>query len=258
MNGCNQKSKNDAIAVVFFRFSHRDKDNKSITNREQARIAESIDQNIKNAYENSSPISVSSTFVPYYDSLVDMKSSKSKICSKNDKKPRRQKISDDSFECVVQDESIIEEQINLEKMHISALSSTMPTYKPFVGEKSAIISEMQAIMLSRLLPNIIAMQTWERLHSIDQDGISLATFYNNLKDHSSTLLLIQDSKGFKFGCYASSAWKMNKHFYGTGESFLFTFKDTEEDLSVYKWAGVNYNIQHSDEDAIAMGGFKGN
>lgn len=51
--------------------------------------------------------------------------------------------------------------------------------------------------------------------------------------------------------------KLNKHFYGTGESFLFTFKDTDQQMDIYKWAGHNDNIQYSDSESIAMGGDKG-
>ena len=36
--------------------------------------------------------------------------------------------------------------------------------------------------------------------------------------------------------------------------FLFTFKNTEEDLKVFRWTGANDNIQYSNSDSIAMGG----
>lgn len=112
-------------------------------------------------------------------------------------------------------------------------------------------------MISRLLPPVIRMREWERLFSVDVDGISLKTFYKNMHEHTATILLIQDTNGWRFGGYAAHDWEVNKHFYGTGESFLFTFKDSDEQMENYKWAGVNDNIQYSDDKSIALGGDKG-
>jgi len=155
--------------------------------------------------------------------------------------------------------SIIEEKPSKPKLPKRMLSLSIPTFTPFTSEEnsSKIISELQAIMIGRFLPPIIRMREWERLYSIDVDGVSLSTFYKNMHGHTATILIMQDSGGWKFGWYSSSDWHIKKHFYGTGESFLFTFKDTEEEIAVYKWTGLNDNIQYSDESSIAMGGDKG-
>ena len=95
------------------------------------------------------------------------------------------------------DESIVEENY---KMNPKLLSLSIPTFCPFhKGEESKIISETQAIMIGRLLPPIIRMREWERLFSLDVDGVSLKTFYSNVHSHTATILVIQDSNGWKFG-----------------------------------------------------------
>jgi len=50
---------------------------------------------------------------------------------------------------------------------------------------------------------------------------------------------------------------VHKHFYGTGESFLFTFNNSEEDVKFFKWTSANDHIQYSDESSIGVGGADG-
>ncbi len=74
------------------------------------------------------------------------------------------------------------------------------------------------------------------LYSLSRDGISTLTFYENCKRYSSTLLVILDKDGYKFGGYCTEVWKKAGHFYGTGENFLFTLKDGNIP-EVYYWTG---------------------
>lgn len=252
-----QQSEKPAIALTFFRFSHRDKDNRPLTNKQQELIVDNIFQNIFYLAEHMQPHEFSSTKVPFYDSLIDEHSNKITYSTDSLKMKARQFDKIHNF-FRKSDESIYEEKLEPLKLPPKVLSLSIPNFSPFKqDESSAIISETQAIMISRLLPPMIRMREWEKLFSVDVDGISLSTFYKNLHDHSSTILLIQDSNGWKFGCYASSDWEVNRHFYGTGESFLFTFEDTEEQIKTFRWTGGNDNIQYSDNESIAMGGDKG-
>lgn len=119
------------------------------------------------------------------------------------------------------------------------------------------MTDTQIMVIARLLPPLFRMREWRKIYSVDEDGVSLQTFYKCAHNHSNSLLFIEDSKGFKFGAYLTEEWKVHKHFYGTGESFLFTFKDNEEDVEFYKWSGYNDHIQFSDESSIAVGGADG-
>ena len=47
---------------------------------------------------------------------------------------------------------------------------------------------------------------------------------------------------------------MSKYFYGTGESFVFTFKDTEEEVEKFTCTQENEHYQYSDRESIAVGG----
>jgi hypothetical protein len=51
----------------------------------------------------------------------------------------------------------------------------------------------------------------------------MITFYDMVNRYPGTIIIIQDTQGNVFGAYASAPWKKNKYFYGTGESFMFSF-----------------------------------
>lgn len=246
-----------ATALAFFRFSHRDMHNNPLTNKQQAAIVDNIYQNILYLADNMTPHVISSTKVPFYDPLLDEHAA-SIVYTEDCLKKRARAYDHIHVKMNKDDDSIIEEKPSPLKLAPNMLSMSIPTFSPFrSGDDSCIISETQAIMIGRLLPSMVRMREWQRLFSIDIDGISLNTFYNNLHDHSSTIIVMQDINGWKFGWYASQEWSPHKHFYGTGESFLFSFEETEEQLKTYRWSGENDNIQYSDNNSIAMGGDRG-
>jgi hypothetical protein len=50
-------------------------------------------------------------------------------------------------------------------------------------------------------------------------------------------------------------WHQTLHYYGGGESFVFTFHD-EDDIKVYRWTEKDERFQFSDERCVAVGGGK--
>ena len=66
----------------------------------------------------------------------------------------------------------------------------------------------------------------------------MITFMEKIKREETTLILCVDEGGYKFGSLQFYDWMPRKLFFGTGESFVFTFKDTE-DVTVYYGTGKN-------------------
>lgn len=66
---------------------------------------------------------------------------------------------------------------------------------------------------------------WTRLFSMNIDGVSTGTFYEKCKKWKVTLLVVKEKHGYIFGAYCTDTWRTSSKFYGTGETFLFTFKD---------------------------------
>lgn len=80
------------------------------------------------------------------------------------------------------------------------------------------------------------MSNWELLYSMNKDGCSVGTLYDRCKNNKTTLLVVQDSKGWIFGGFCNETWHPSNKFYGTGENFLFTFKDGIKP-EIYRWTG---------------------
>ena len=55
-----------------------------------------------------------------------------------------------------------------------------------------------------------------------------------------------------FGAMASSYLRLSDHFYGTGESCLFTF-DNEESLEVFPWTGLNSYFIKGNTESLVIG-----
>lgn len=65
------------------------------------------------------------------------------------------------------------------------------------------------------------------------------------------MLVIRDDSGAVFGCYVSTGWRISKHYYGNGETFVFKLAP---DLAVYKWSRENSWFQLATSDSLALGG----
>lgn len=276
-----KKRKKRAIATVFFRFSHRDKDGHTIKNQQQSTICELIKSDIMSKQnqmyderqyfvstnedgeeEDKSDLNDnlnyhSTTYIPYYDRIPltnDDELDKEYDFLVNDDTNEGDSllISSMSPKTPEKDNLFLEApSVNLPK------SESFSRFTPIVAGDSKIMSSIQIMFVARMLPPLFRMREWQKIYSVDTDGVSLQTFYKNAKNNSNCVLFIEDEMHYKFGCYTTAEWAVHKHFYGTGESFLFTFRDTEEDIECYKWAGYNDHIQFSDEKSIAIGGADG-
>jgi hypothetical protein len=55
-----------------------------------------------------------------------------------------------------------------------------------------------------------------------------------------------------FGALISCALRVSDHFYGTGETFLFTF-GSDSRLQVFPWTGENLFFVKGDQNSISFG-----
>lgn len=90
--------------------------------------------------------------------------------------------------------------------------------------KSEILTEDMITKLSSYIPPVRLMGSWEILFCINTDGVSLRTFFDKVKNRNPTVILIQDTNKNIFGAFLTEAWHPSGRFYGTGESFIFSFK----------------------------------
>jgi len=75
--------------------------------------------------------------------------------------------------------------------------------------------------------------------STETNGFSLKQLYRRSTDvdqDTPALIIVKDIEQNLFGAYISQQLMVSEGFYGTGESFLFTF---HPEFHVYHWTGHN-------------------
>eukprot|EP00826_Nyctotherus_ovalis_P042911 TRINITY_DN4484_c0_g1_i13.p6 TRINITY_DN4484_c0_g1~~TRINITY_DN4484_c0_g1_i13.p6 ORF type:complete len:100 (-),score=21.49 TRINITY_DN4484_c0_g1_i13:233-532(-) len=92
-----------------------------------------------------------------------------------------------------------------------------------VGESRIMTGDMK-VYLRQMVPEIYQYKIWELVFDIAHDGVSYDTLFYKARKYNPTIVLIEDAKGSVFGIYASQTWRESKDFYGTGETFVFSFK----------------------------------
>ncbi|GBP46394.1 Oxidation resistance protein 1 [Eumeta japonica] len=95
---------------------------------------------------------------------------------------------------------------------------------------SEILTMEHREKLSGVLPARAQGYTWQLTFSTSQHGFSLASMYRKMQRvDSPVLLVIQDTDNNVFGALTSCALHPSEHFYGTGESLLFSFQRVREE-----------------------------
>ncbi|NXR16252.1 TLDC2 protein, partial [Semnornis frantzii] len=109
--------------------------------------------------------------------------------------------------------------------------------------------------LSPHLPPRLTKQPWQLLYCSERDGCSLRTLYQRGgRPGSPALLLVRDTELQAFGAFSTSSIRYSEGFYGTGETFLFSFSP---ELKVFRWTGRNDFFLKGDVDLLMIGAGSG-
>nr|XP_035963974.1 TLD domain-containing protein 2 isoform X1 [Halichoerus grypus] len=126
---------------------------------------------------------------------------------------------------------------------------------PQLAEASRVLGASEIRQLSLHLPPRVTGHPWSLAFCTSRDGFSLRSLYRQMEGHSGPVLLVlRDQDGQMFGAFSSSAIRLSKGFYGTGETFLFSFSPQ---LKVFKWTGSNSFFVKGDLDSLMMGSGSG-
>ncbi|XP_028683152.1 TLD domain-containing protein 2 isoform X1 [Macaca thibetana thibetana] len=130
---------------------------------------------------------------------------------------------------------------------------------PQLTEASQVLSasdiRQPCPQLSFHFPPRVTGHPWSLVFCTSRDGFSLQSLYRRMEGCSGPVLLVlRDQDGQIFGAFSSSAIQLSKGFYGTGETFLFSFSPQ---LKVFKWTGSNSFFVKGDLDSLMMGSGSG-
>lgn len=132
------------------------------------------------------------------------------------------------------------------------VEATLPL--PNMSDISELLKEEHIRKLCSKLPYQAVGHDWVLIYSTCKHGISLRTLYRNMAGYEETpvLLVVRDQNKKLFGAVVSCRLLISDHFYGTGESLLYTFSDSAE-LTVFPWTGANHYIVKGNSDSIGIG-----
>lgn len=123
---------------------------------------------------------------------------------------------------------------------------------PKLRDESKILNLECFGQIINSLPELYPLLEWKLLFSNKIDGTSFGTLLRKAKYNSPFILLIKDDNNFVFGSYGNDALDYSNDYYGSGETFLFTFRDLEE-ISTFYWTKKNSLFISVDDQGIIFG-----
>ncbi|GFU02833.1 oxidation resistance protein 1 [Nephila pilipes] len=139
----------------------------------------------------------------------------------------------------------------MEKINYSELELPLPD----LLSPSEILQEDHIKELYTLLPARAAGYPWTRIFSTSFDGFLLKSLYRKMADFDCPVIIVmQDYENATFGALLSEPLKQSDTFYGTGETFLFTFHPS---FKVFKWTGSNDMFIKGSKESFSIGASEG-
>ncbi|XP_036904277.1 oxidation resistance protein 1 isoform X6 [Sturnira hondurensis] len=144
------------------------------------------------------------------------------------------------------------EDINSKQVAPAKADLESESFRPNLSDPSELLLPDQIEKLTKHLPPRTIGYPWTLVYGTGKHGTSLKTLYRTMTGlDTPVLMVIKDSDGQVFGALASEPFKVSDGFYGTGETFVFTFCP---EFEVFKWTGDNMFFIKGDMDSLAFGG----
>nr|XP_055041722.1 nuclear receptor coactivator 7 isoform X1 [Misgurnus anguillicaudatus] len=123
---------------------------------------------------------------------------------------------------------------------------------PVLMDPSVLLEDTHIEKLATRLPARVQGYPWRLAYSTEVHGTSLKTMYRNLLEiDSPVLLVIRDMDNQIFGAFSTHPFRVSEHYYGTGETFLYTFCP---EIKVFRWSGENSYFVKGNLDSLQIGG----
>ena len=125
-------------------------------------------------------------------------------------------------------------------------------YRPEKNCSSHLLNDLKISNISEHMSMHRNMR-WVLLYRLSEHGVSMNTFISRLQGYDSTLLVIEEKNGHKFGGFCTEEWTFSSSFFGTGDNFVFTFRGSDE-VEMWYASGDNNYYQFCDRSGFGLGG----
>ena len=131
------------------------------------------------------------------------------------------------------------------------------------GGESSILKSSSTQLLHSWLPIRYNWLDWKLLYNMNEDGSSMWTFYEKIRNQGPLIMLISDENKYIFGVFIGQSDGLNdkghtKRFFGGADTFVFTlYPNTNK----YNWTKINrffvfFDLQNRSNATITIGGGK--
>jgi hypothetical protein len=216
-----------------------------LINKEQQQVCDYIIEKLEANIKECKFSDYSQTCIPQYDTALH-----------RDKKKYLQLVKMSPLctakVATLNQQTLINNQSN--KQQVTELkSSNLLAYRPEKDQDSKLLNELQISALCGIMPGLYKIAQWNLLYRMSEHGVSMNTFYKRVGGASASLVIMEDQYHHKFGAMVHENWEQNTRFYGTSETFVFTFRNTDQ-IQHWDATGKNEMYQFSDYKCIGFGG----
>lgn len=114
-----------------------------------------------------------------------------------------------------------------------------------------ILSKEEMEPIRCCVPYLHMNSGWKLLFQLSRDGSTYLSFFEKTRNISPVILILLTDKHEKIGAYISKGLKVQRNFYGNGETFVFKYNPQFE---VFRWHNANQYFVSSSKDELAIGG----
>ncbi|XP_043239470.1 oxidation resistance protein 1-like isoform X1 [Amphibalanus amphitrite] len=124
-------------------------------------------------------------------------------------------------------------------------------FLPELVGNTELLTDEARLCLQRHLPARVEGHPWQLVYSASEHGFSLKSLYRQAVEFDCPMLMVvKDASDSVFGAVCTDPIRFGKHYYGTGESFLFTLRPQ---FRVYRWSGENQYFARGSTDCLEFG-----
>jgi hypothetical protein len=134
--------------------------------------------------------------------------------------------------------------------------------------KPTVLTPSLMEALRGFFPYAVAEENFWLKYSL-HDGASLISLLDKVRSSQHTILCVETTDGHVFGVFCSSPWRVQRSWFGSGESFLWRLKNPrfqpgtgrssrtyefDNEMEVYPYTGHDEFIQYATKKTLAVGG----